>query len=331
MARVYSMAHITILASSAADAVDGFLQQRSPDQSQSIQIPFRISLNQFGSVTARINEPPRASIRQDNPLSQRAWALQEQMMASRLLLYTPFTLEWRCAASMMSLGRALNVDFKNWPMPKLVSQLGESQKEALEEWCMIIVDYSRRAMAVQSDKLPAIAALAERFAPVLGEYYAGVWQYGPIQQLGWMVPYWKPSRRSDIYRAPSWSWASMDSEVNFWNLGEPCCTLVSAESVPKNEYVPFGEVVRAATTLCGNILVGFSTRPDNRNSTFTYAKSHADDPPLRRFYASYFHGGPIQVSEAPIQLDIDDARRTHFPQCVCKLSSQIHLLIGQYQ
>lgn len=331
MARVYSMAHVTILASSAADAADGFLQQRSPDQSQSIQIPFRVSLNQFGSVTARIIEPPRASMRQDNPLGQRAWALQERMMASRLLLYTPFTLEWRCAANTMSLGRALNVDFKNWPMPKLVSQLGESQEEALEEWCMIIVDYSRRAMAVQSDKLPAIAALAERFAPVLGKYYAGIWQYDPIQQLGWTVPDLKPSRRSDIYRAPSWSWASMDSEVNFWNLGESCCTLVSVESVPKNEHVPYGEAVRAATMLCGKILVGFCTRPDSRNSTFTYSRSHAENPPLRRFYVSYFHGGPVQVSEAPIQLSIDDARRTHFPQCVCKLSSQLHLLIGQYE
>ncbi|CAN9239454.1 unnamed protein product [Alternaria alternata] len=60
--------------------------------------------------------------------------------------------------------------------------------------------------------------------------------------------------------------------------------------------------------LCGKILVGFCTRPDSRNSTFTYSRSHAENPPLRRFYVSYFHGGPVQVSEAPIQLSIDDAR-----------------------
>jgi hypothetical protein len=104
MARIYSMAYVTILASSAVDAADGFLQRRPTDRSPSVQIPFRISLDQFGSATARIGDFSGLAARQDNPLSQRAWALQEQMMANRMLLYTPSTLEWRCATGVMSLG-----------------------------------------------------------------------------------------------------------------------------------------------------------------------------------------------------------------------------------
>lgn len=91
MARIYSMAYVTILASSAADVADGFLQRRPTDRSPSVQIPFRISLDQFGSATARIGDFSGFAARQDNPLSQRAWALQEQMMANRMLLYTPST------------------------------------------------------------------------------------------------------------------------------------------------------------------------------------------------------------------------------------------------
>jgi hypothetical protein len=213
MAKIYSMAYITILASSAADAADGFLQRRPPDETPSIQIPFRVSLNQFGSATARINGYPLASERRDNPLGRRAWALQEQMMANRLLLYTPSTLEWRCAAGTRKLGQALDIDSE---MPKLISQLGGSREEVVEQWCMIIEDYSQRAMAIQSDKLPAIAALAEKFAPVLGEYYAGIWKHSFVRQLMWRrLGQLELGRRNDTYRAPSWSWASLDNGVSF--------------------------------------------------------------------------------------------------------------------
>ena len=106
-------------------------------------------------------------------------------MANRLLLYAPVTLEWRCAAGMMSLIQSLNADLKHSPVPKLVSQLSANQEEALEKWTRLVQKYSQMVMSLQSDKLLAIAALVERSAPILGEYYAGIWQYGIINQLWW--------------------------------------------------------------------------------------------------------------------------------------------------
>jgi hypothetical protein len=38
-------------------------------------------------------------------------------------------------------------------------------------------------MSVQSDKFPAIAAMAEQFAPVLGHYCASMWQHELMKQL----------------------------------------------------------------------------------------------------------------------------------------------------
>lgn len=335
MARIYSMAYVTILASSAADAADGFLQRRPTDRSPSVQIPFRISLDQFGSATARIGDFSGHTARQDNPLSQRAWALQEQIMANRLLLYTPSTLEWRCAAGVMSLGQALSMDWKYNPMPMLVSQLAESQEEALEQWLSIVKDYSRRAMAKKTDKLPAIAALAETFASVLGEYHAGIWQHGFVQQLAWKISEWTRGRCSDIYRAPSWSWASIDGDVDFGSTDKTCCTLVSVESVPKDEHVPYGEVAQGAAILYGKILVGLISRSKDQYGTFTYDKSHGRIPPLRRFYASYLNGptirtGSTHTSEVPIRICTDDTRRSHLLQRVRKLSLRLHILVEQY-
>jgi hypothetical protein len=79
----------------------------------------------------------------------------------------------------------MNADLKHSPVPKFVSQLSANQEEALEKWTRLVQDYSQRVMSLQSDKLPAIAALVERSAPILGEYYSGKWQYGIINQLGW--------------------------------------------------------------------------------------------------------------------------------------------------
>jgi hypothetical protein len=111
-----------------------------------------------------------------DPIDKRAWTLQEQMLARRLLLYTSQTLQWRCATTTTNLGQSLYCEETNRSRAKILSQIHQSQEEAFKEWLHIVKDYSGRAMSMQSDKLPEIAAMAERFAPLLGNYYARIWQ-----------------------------------------------------------------------------------------------------------------------------------------------------------
>jgi len=183
MAQIYSNAYITILASGASDAAHGFLATRDEINAPKARVPFRIAPSRFGSVTVRKHVSRSSSTKADHPLSTRAWALQEKMMASRILDYTKHTLEWRCASNTMSLNDSLNLHLRPTPVPKLISQLSTSPAKALSEWISLVQDYSHRNMSVPSDRLPAIAALAERFAAVLGHYYAGLWQYNLIRQL----------------------------------------------------------------------------------------------------------------------------------------------------
>jgi hypothetical protein len=60
--------------------------------------------------------------------------------------------------------------------------------------------------------LPAIAALAERFAPVLGRYYAGILSSDATQQLAWYTVAEEELGKGQ-YRAPSWSWGATHNEV----------------------------------------------------------------------------------------------------------------------
>jgi len=292
MAQIYSNAYITILASNAGDAAHGFLAHRDALGASSARIPFRIAPNRFGSITARRYEYRSPSVKPDNPLSTRAWALQEHMMASRTLAYTKHTLEWRCATTMMSLNDSLNLDLNYAPVPKLISQLSTNPEEALLEWSRILEDYSGRYMSIQSDKLPAIAALAERFAAVLGHYYAGLWRYDLIKQLCWVAAILQEQRAGNPYRAPSWSWASVN-EISLWyNDGEEdCCNLVSAEVLPKNAQVPFGEVVYASIKIRGKVYIASVRGLEGFEPTheLIWYESVVAEPPLQKFYQTYFH------------------------------------------
>ncbi|KAH6865544.1 heterokaryon incompatibility protein-domain-containing protein [Alternaria rosae] len=329
MAQIYSNAYITILASNARDAADGFLAHRYEIEGPNARIPFRIAPNRFGSVTARKHFSRSSSIKAYNPLSTRAWALQEQMMASRILAYTKHTLEWRCASGTMNLNNSLNADLDYDPVPKLISQLSTDPEEALSEWVRIVNDYSRRNMSLQSDKLPAIAALAERFAAVLGHYYAGLWRYDLIRQLCWWTASLQSEARGDLYRAPSWSWASAN-EISWplTNRGyEDCCNVISVEVVRKNAQVPYGEVIHASIKIYGKIIIASMATTNGEGGgkcMLNHAKTGVMEPPLQRFYRTYFQQGtndtaPSQtlVVEVIFFWDYDEEFRSD-PLFVCK-------------
>jgi len=295
MAQIYSNAYITILASNASDAAHGFLAHRDALDASSARIPFRIAPNKFGSVTARRCVSRSLSKKLENPLSTRAWALQEQMMASRILAYTKHTLEWRCASGMMNLNNSLNIDFGYEPKPKLISQLSKVPDEALWEWIRIVEDYSNRSMSIRSDKLPAIAALAEKFAAVLGHYYAGLWRYGLIKQLCWRLMHCSQEQRAgNPYRAPSWSWASVNGNCTWFNYAigeEDCCNMESAEIVPKNVEIPYGEMLHASIKICGKVYIASIGGVEDFQPmrTLICYESVVAEPPLQRFYKTYFH------------------------------------------
>jgi len=116
---------------------------------------------------------------------------------------------------------------------------GGSLREALDTWYKLVSDYTGRNLTRQSDKLPAISSLASLFADHFGlSYLAGIWQEDFRRGLLWEAPYSQndydvfetdgtkrkgqraqlPSFggvKPEIFRAPRWSWASVDGSVEF--------------------------------------------------------------------------------------------------------------------
>uniref|UniRef100_A0A0D2Y6V8 Heterokaryon incompatibility domain-containing protein n=1 Tax=Fusarium oxysporum (strain Fo5176) TaxID=660025 RepID=A0A0D2Y6V8_FUSOF len=77
-----------------------------------------------------------------------------------------------------------------------------------QSWYSLLWIYGPRKLTKASDKLPAISGLASIFAQRLNdEYVVGLWRSKLLEGLLWQS---LRCRRVSDYRAPSWSWASMD-------------------------------------------------------------------------------------------------------------------------
>ena len=86
------------------------------------------------------------------------------------------------------------------------------QREGFEVWRVLLAAYTRSGLTKPEDKLVALSALAARVgARFRLTYRAGLWQEGLAAQLNWSAKY--ASRRPPAYRAPSWSWASVEGEI----------------------------------------------------------------------------------------------------------------------
>ena len=113
-------------------------------------------------------------------------------------------------------------------------------------WPFVVEVFNRRKLSFESDKLPALSGIAKVLARKIGNIYlAGIWKQHVFQDLLWRVSpydddttYWsnkeyiQESKRvrfckrpstvtpASSYRAPSWSWATLDGPVRFERLLE---------------------------------------------------------------------------------------------------------------
>jgi hypothetical protein len=191
------------------------------------------------------------------PLFRRAWAFQERLLSPRVLHYAMDQLFWECreheACQFFPFG--LPPDPKDrfgyadstpvtegftrlkslFPVrgklaSKPLSLPGRSGTRLYDArialpWSAIVSKYSSGGLTKLEDKLPALAGVASEFQLLgAGIYLAGLWQCQMPFGLLWAVSNGrqvddKPSFRPKEYRAPSWSWASVEGMIDFqWSF-----------------------------------------------------------------------------------------------------------------
>ncbi len=178
------------------------------------------------------------------PVNRRAWVLQERLMAPRVLHFCKNQVAWECAGFQDAEGHPEG-------LPPLTTRLGDIVDEGrlksltkevglrlrrirlndfedpdknmeklhvYELWKRVAEIYSRTSLTMSRDKLIALSGIARHFHQWTGcDYVAGLWRNHLESQLLWHVNEifidgeFSNNSRRDPSRAPSFSWASLDS------------------------------------------------------------------------------------------------------------------------
>ena len=272
MGPVYANAYLTLSAAAGPDAHHGFLKARvddsytftlrrvESDNHESIMVRVREATIQDQDSLRRLHENFLAGglyelNNSENPTFTRGWCLQERLLAIRVLHFTHCEFIWECATVTSCECQGLEDYNLNLACERGVSKshllhkqqlfqcrtLGCSLHDLGNMWYQIVCGYSTRELAFDSDRLPAISAVAQHLqCKEMGTYLAGLWQCSLPDALLWRSAGTADSgltthRRSQDSGCPSWSWASVIGPIDcgFWFAGNDkvlskvlgaCCT-----------------------------------------------------------------------------------------------------------
>ncbi|KAF4982268.1 hypothetical protein FZEAL_2054 [Fusarium zealandicum] len=229
MADIYSKAFLTIAAASTTSATQHFLRphlQSEPDAVQyerplyseqvrdgedAVLLKARVMLETGAHWKWQQNDDERPLF---EPITRRGWTLQERLSSTRLLSVSSLEMEWACKESVFcECHSRLNHqrEFGQTPLSEIIEP-----PEAFRFWHKVVENYSKRRLSKPRDKLPAVSAIAATVQKRTGsEYVAGLWKNNIDLDLLWRAA--RPSGQlKSEYKAPTFSWASMDGEVDYY-------------------------------------------------------------------------------------------------------------------
>lgn len=204
-------------------------------------------------------------------------ALQEHVLSTRVLHYTATELLFECKTSYRC---ECMPNRKAWPTtPSLIPKAVSSKKTnaVYEAWQHIVEKYSARDLTVPGDKLPAISGIAAKIRKAThSEYLAGLWKSNLASDLLWNaapLDLTKPGYyKMEAWRAPSYSWASLDTVVTYTTLDEeeretflPTISL-QAFSITPTGLNPLGTVSAASITIRGPVLEAMMCAEQDRKN-----------------------------------------------------------------
>jgi hypothetical protein len=216
MGATYGNAYLTIAAAAAHSVHQGiFFLRKYPDR----QVAILFSSGNRNSLTEQVHiHNQRYHDCLDEPLYHRGWTLQERILSLRLVIFNRDQLVWNCQTCNMTES---GVEMQALGQQRLPTSAVLRSDGALRFWHSIVRDYSCRSFTNATDKLPALSGLASTLYQMTGDkYLAGLWKGTLLDDLLWVnkAPYRgkkvTPSRPKN-YRAPSWSWASIDGNIEF--------------------------------------------------------------------------------------------------------------------
>jgi hypothetical protein len=159
----------------------------------------------------------------DLHLFDRAWCLQEELLAQRVLYYTEDEVVWQCKTLLDCRCGRIAEDLAQENMQSLKLAYEQAIRDnpgsdnAAYLWSRIVMHYTSRKMTKETDRFPALSGLAKVFQTQgLGDYVAGLWTKQLPLWLTWRTVISMPTLHEGPFTAPSWSWASIMSGTQIY-------------------------------------------------------------------------------------------------------------------
>lgn len=213
------------------------------------------------------------------PLQRRAWVFQERLLAPRVLHFGETVLSWECKTNPCSCEASPKIS-QPWglsPYQKVFSivsdpplhltreSIAEYHSRLRQQFQTLISYYSQMELTKpDEDKLVAFSGIAKRIGSTdyyNHQYFAGLFLKDLLVNLVWANISSKVTKTSqEIYRAPTWSWASLDSHVKTFPWQQQISNLAMLAEIrsisvsyvdPNNRY---GQIKAAHLVLLGSLI-----------------------------------------------------------------------------
>ncbi|PQE28701.1 hypothetical protein CJF32_00003916 [Rutstroemia sp. NJR-2017a WRK4] len=327
MASIYKNAFITIEATKSKESTEGCYAMTNADH-LARRVP--------GTDVYVRREPPKFPTHwttrnlEQWPLLDRGWIYQEMRFSRRVLHFGAQEVIWECLNARKSesgcsdqpLGRNDCDTYVNKRDGTITySKLANDSRKL---WYKIVHEYSRLQLTFEKDRMPALAALTQDMEMLRADdrFLAGLWEKTLLLDLLWMV--WPPrpkTGRLATWRAPTWSWACVQSQVMWWSWVEYVLDSVEVVDIRYVTKGPacMGEIQEASITLRVPLLRARLERRERRDTLcLDSATPFLKDILIRNQSMDYefsvpgpYHiPSPTEVFIAPIGIDKHDYSHT---------------------
>ncbi|KAH7040130.1 heterokaryon incompatibility protein-domain-containing protein [Microdochium trichocladiopsis] len=231
MAPYYSNAYLTIAASWAQSATLGLFPP-APKTARIGPLEVFSSTRHFPQLVDDLEHRLPGSDAMAFPMLTRGWCFQERLLSPRVLHFAQHELIWECRESLTCECGQVGYAYNHTPKPEFFDGISnistKLERNSDDSWRRLVAEYTALSLTLVDDRLPALGGLADemiRSYSLQGlsrTYVAGLWVECLLGDLCWKREAGQRCNPRDPaspdplpYRAPSWSWASIDGHVDY--------------------------------------------------------------------------------------------------------------------
>lgn len=223
MLRIYACGILNISADRATCGEEGFLGARNNDY---VKPALTHGSRSRGNLYQIVDLSFARQSLAESPIAKRGWVLQERLLSPRIIHFGLHQLLWECEELSFAcetfphgMPHTAPQDSLSVASPSTMDHLSGDRRR---DWWSLLEDYTYRQLSYPAkDKFIALSGIIERVQMNMAEsYHVGFFRQDIPLALLWNVKHSaidrdQPAVVDGTYRAPSWSWASLDDAIAF--------------------------------------------------------------------------------------------------------------------